>query len=185
MEQVMDQVTKTMTIGEVVEKYPAAADVLQQYGLQCIGCHVNPYESIESGARGHGMDEAQINQMVKHLNGKLREEPSAHERVIVTKKATEKFRQLLETENINEHYIRVGVRAGGCSGYKYLLDFTKESQKEDIILEQDGVKFAIDQTSMPLLKGTTLDYVDGLNESGFKFNNPNAKSSCGCGSSFS
>ena len=81
--------------------------------------------------------------------------------------------------------LRLGVRTSGCSGMAYTLEFSDEIQPEDLTFESHGVKVLIDPKSLPYLDGTELDYTkEGLNE-GFKFNNPNAVASCGCGTSFS
>lgn len=80
--------------------------------------------------------------------------------------------------------LRLGVKTTGCSGMAYVLEFVDELNEEDLVFEHDGVKVIIDQKSLVYLDGTELDYVkEGLNE-GFEFNNPNAKSECGCGESF-
>ncbi|CAK4066618.1 MULTISPECIES: iron-sulfur cluster assembly protein IscA [Vibrio] len=80
--------------------------------------------------------------------------------------------------------LRLGVKTTGCSGMAYVLEFVDELNEEDSVFEHDGVKVIIDQKSLVYLDGTELDYVkEGLNE-GFEFNNPNAKSECGCGESF-
>jgi len=83
--------------------------------------------------------------------------------------------------------IRVAVVGGGCSGYSYILDFAKqeEADEDDIYISFDGLKVWIDQHSANLLIGTTIDYIVTLQSKGFVFNNPNAKTTCGCGSSFS
>ena len=81
--------------------------------------------------------------------------------------------------------LRIGVKESGCSGYSYDLGFAETIENNDSVIEQDGVKVIIDNTSMPILDGIELDFVkQGLNQS-FKFNNPNVVSSCGCGESFS
>jgi iron-sulfur cluster assembly protein len=81
--------------------------------------------------------------------------------------------------------LRIGVTESGCSGYSYALDFAEAVSANDTVIEQDGVKVVVDNDSMPMLDDMELDFVrDGLNQS-FKFNNPNAISSCGCGESFS
>lgn len=80
--------------------------------------------------------------------------------------------------------LRLGVKTTGCSGMAYVLEFVDELNEEDSVFEHEGVKVIIDQKSLAYLDGTELDYVkEGLNE-GFEFNNPNAKSECGCGESF-
>jgi len=81
--------------------------------------------------------------------------------------------------------LRLGVKTSGCSGMAYTLEFVDEAAPEDIVFDSNGVKVLVDPTSLVYLDGTELDYAkEGLNE-GFKFNNPNAQASCGCGESFS
>ena len=104
--------------------------------------------------------------------------------ITLTEKAVEAAREALEE---GEDGIRVGVVGGGCSGYSYALDFAKEAEvdDDDIFIQLDGLKVWIDPHSASLLKGTTIDYVVTIMSAGFVFNNPNAKTTCGCGSSFS
>jgi len=82
-------------------------------------------------------------------------------------------------------FVRVGVKSGGCSGLSYDLDFDKNSQEEDKVFEDNGVKIIVDKKSFLYLIGTTLEYSGGLNGTVFVFNNPNANRTCGCGESFS
>jgi len=84
--------------------------------------------------------------------------------------------------------LRVGVRGGGCSGFKYLLEFTDEIDPEEDTSDYyspTGIKIVVDFMSLQYLKGVTIDYISSLAASGFKFSNPNVKKTCGCGSSFS
>ncbi|MDX1644914.1 MAG: iron-sulfur cluster assembly accessory protein [Thermoanaerobaculia bacterium] len=81
--------------------------------------------------------------------------------------------------------LRVAVRGGGCSGMEYALDFELEPREDDHVLEYDGLQVFVDPISARYLAGTEIDYVMGATGAGFKFNNPNATGSCGCGSSFS
>ena len=83
------------------------------------------------------------------------------------------------------HYVRVGVKSGGCSGLSYELTFDKEHKEDDKIFEDNDVKIIVDKKSFLYLVGTTLEYSGGLNGTGFVFNNPNANRTCGCGESFS
>ena len=102
--------------------------------------------------------------------------------ITLTKSAAKKIGGLiLDSDNIA---IRPGVRGGGCSGFSYTLEFSKSANAGDKILESQGVKIHIDKKSYLYLIGVEIDYVDGL-QTGFKFNNPNAKRTCGCGESFS
>lgn len=81
--------------------------------------------------------------------------------------------------------LRIGVAGGGCSGFQYTMALEKDTDEGDTVLEFGDVKVFVDPQSGPLLDGVTVDFLDGLEGSGFKFENPNAKNSCGCGSSFS
>jgi iron-sulfur cluster assembly accessory protein len=80
--------------------------------------------------------------------------------------------------------LRIMVEAGGCAGYKYMMGLVAEAGADDVIVERDGVKVFVDHDSASLLAGTTVDFVIGLEGSGFTFANPQAKSSCSCGKSF-
>ncbi len=105
--------------------------------------------------------------------------------IILTEKAAEEVRSIKSKNNIPEtHFLRLGVKGGGCSGLSYVLAFDDAVKEKDIVLEKHGVKFIVDQKSMFYLSGTTLDFSDGLNGRGFVFNNPQAAKTCGCGSSF-
>jgi iron-sulfur cluster assembly accessory protein len=81
--------------------------------------------------------------------------------------------------------LRVAVSAGGCSGFQYEFDLVEEGEAQDLMLERDGARAVVDQVSMLLLKGSEIDFVDELAGAEFRVRNPNAKSSCGCGVSFS
>jgi len=105
--------------------------------------------------------------------------------IALTAKAVEMVKDAIAREGLEGHGIRVGVQGGGCSGFQYSMDFEKEPRADDLVIEQEGVKLYVDPMSSMYLQGVTIDYVIGLQGAGFKFDNPNAKSTCGCGSSFS
>ena len=104
--------------------------------------------------------------------------------ITVTEKAVAQVRKLMEQEG-GVKALRVGVKGGGCSGLSYFLDFEDEPRPDDNVLEFDGLRVFLDPKSALYLKGTKLEFSDGLNGKGFEFVNPNAQRSCGCGSSFS
>jgi iron-sulfur cluster assembly protein len=94
--------------------------------------------------------------------------------------------ELIRIENRPDgSFIRVGVEGGGCSGLRYKLEFDSELRSDDKIFEDKGVRIVCDRKSFLYLVGTELDFSDGLNGDGFKFKNPNASRTCGCGDSFS
>ncbi len=105
--------------------------------------------------------------------------------VNVTEKAAEQIKTLMTKEKLEGHGLRVAAIGGGCSGLSYKLNFEKDAAEGDKVYEEHGVRLFVDKKSLIVLNGTILDYTDGLNGAGFVFSNPNAKSSCGCGSSFS
>jgi iron-sulfur cluster assembly accessory protein len=105
--------------------------------------------------------------------------------VSLTAKAIEMVKDAMEREGLAGYGIRIGVMGGGCAGFQYSMDFEKEPKDGDLSIAQDGVTLLVDPMSSMYLQGVTVDYVVGLQGAGFKFINPNAKSTCGCGSSFS
>jgi len=117
--------------------------------------------------------------------GPLRETAYEELPVLLTPKAAEMVKLTREQEGIDpEHGLRVAVRGGGCSGFEYALDYEKEARPNDVIYDQHGLTVYVDGVSARYLQGTTIDYVFGMTGAGFKFGNPNASGTCGCGSSF-
>ncbi len=103
--------------------------------------------------------------------------------ITMTPGAIAKVKSILAERN-EEMGLRIAVVGGGCSGFQYQMSLDKEPRVDDEILDMEGLKVYVDNRSLLYLNGTKVDYVDGLNGSGFKFDNPNAKASCGCGESF-
>ena len=109
----------------------------------------------------------------------------ATEVLAITPKAAGEIKRIRAENRVPEtHGLRLGVKGGGCSGMSYVLGFDEKPKEGDETLELQGVTVFIDKKSLMYLSGTQLDFTDGLNGSGFVFNNPNAKKTCGCGSSF-
>jgi iron-sulfur cluster assembly accessory protein len=104
--------------------------------------------------------------------------------VTLTPKAVEMVKDAMARENMTGYGIRVGVVGGGCSGFQYSMDFENAERDGDTIVEQDGIKVYVDPMSSMYLQGVSVDYIVGLQGAGFKFNNPSAKNTCGCGQSF-
>ncbi len=103
----------------------------------------------------------------------------------LTPTAVSKVREVLTMQNPQPAGLRIGVVGGGCSGFQYQMVFETQATPMDKVMEFDGLKVFVDQTSLMYLDGTRVDYIESLEGSGFKFENPNVKSTCGCGSSFS
>ena len=102
----------------------------------------------------------------------------------LTSSSEEYLRNIIKTKGLtDEKVLRLWVSKGGCAGMEYQMKLT-EPEPDDTIIESNGVKVSVDSDSIPYLEGSTLDYSDDLNDSGFKLLNPNASRSCGCGTSF-
>ena len=185
-EQEINQViTKEMTIGDVVAKYPAVIEPLQEAGVHCVGCHVSYSESLEDGFKGHGMTDEEVDAVITKLNHAVEEYKGEEgKEFIITKKAAEKLIEVLKENNKGGSGLRVEIVPGGCSGFQYGLELDDNTTDLDLVIEDKGVKIIISKENLQFLKGAKLDYVDSLQGGGFKISNPNAHSSCGCGQSF-
>src|SRR5467141_4904912 len=121
-------------------------------------------------------------QTTNHTEAKS-EPPAA---VKLTDRAAAMVKETIERESLQGSGLRVAVVGGGCSGFQYSLDLEKEQRSGDLIFEVNGVRCFVDPMSSMYLMGVEIDYVEGqFGQSGFSFKNPNAKHTCGCGSSFS
>ena len=104
--------------------------------------------------------------------------------ILLTPTATQAVRELLDKRNLEGYALRVFVSGGGCSGFQYGMALEGNIRPTDLTWDYEGVKVVVDEVSINYLRGCTVDYVDDLMGSGFKIENPNAVSTCGCGSSF-
>jgi iron-sulfur cluster assembly protein len=104
--------------------------------------------------------------------------------ITVTESAAEKIKELLVQEGTPNTFLRVGVKAGGCSGFSYGMGFDEEKKDDDTVLQINGVTVAVDQESAKYLYGVVIDFKQSGMSGGFTIDNPNAVASCGCGSSF-
>lgn len=181
-------ITKDMTIEEIFEAYPERgeeiAHTLTRFGLHCLGCSAAAWETLEAGIFGHGMDEDILEEMLEELNNVVAK-PFDTTTITLTRAAADKFRALGKAEGKEGFALRFGDQAAGCSGFEYLLDFSQAAGPNDVIFESEGIEIHVDKEILPRLLGAQIDYLDGLNTSGFKVSNPNSRTSCSCGSSHS
>ena len=184
-----------MTIAEILQisptKAPIMAEIMTSAGLHCVGCGASTFETLEQGLLGHGYSEEQLQEILIALNDALDAPTMEHSHdeeeitpVSFTENGITKVKDIMKQEGKEGWGLRVGVAPGGCSGYSYELAFEEKEREDDKVLDQDGVKLFVDKESYNMLNGVKVDFVNTLNESGFKFSNPNAKSGCGCGKSF-
>lgn len=188
------KITKDTTIGDVVKNFPQVIPTLMSYGVHCVGCHVSEFETIEQGLMGHGYDKEFVDKAIEELNNVSKQAPeksvktcgSASEKTVtITDAAAEKVKELMKKEGQEKAALRIEVIPGGCSGMSYDFSFDDKQRADDIVVEKNGLKVFVDEASMEYIGGSVVNYVETLHEAGFKIENPNAKSSCGCGSSFS
>jgi iron-sulfur cluster assembly accessory protein len=179
-------VVKEMTIEGIFARFPHKSQKLAQEmtsrGLHCVGCGAATWETLEAGMLSHGFAAEDIDEMVERLNAILAEK-SDLSAICLTKRAADKFRQILKEEEKEGWGLRFGDKAAGCSGFEYVLDYSPKAQSDDQIFLSEGIEIHVHQKDVSRLLGSEIDFVDGLNGSGFKISNPNVKGSCGCGKS--
>ena len=110
--------------------------------------------------------------------------PNPERRLTVSESAAKRIAHLIAQDGDSGLMLRLSVSGGGCSGFQYGFSFDKTQQQDDHLFERDGVKVVVDDTSLDLLAGAEIDFVEDLVGAAFQVRNPNATSSCGCGSSF-
>lgn len=105
--------------------------------------------------------------------------------IVVSESAAKRIAALKIQEDAAEAFLRIAVSGGGCSGFQYGISFDDRKNDDDFVFERDGIAVIVDDTSLDLLNGAELDFVEDLMGASFQIRNPNAASSCGCGNSFS
>ena len=190
------KITKDMLIAEILAENPAKAQLLSEmmidFGIHCVGCGAAAFETLEQGVLGHGFSEEDLKNLVKQINEVLEKnsksegEPKNIKNFSLkfTKTAIEKIKQILKQEKKEGGILRISVLSGGCSGLVYNLEIINKPIKSDLNFKKSDINIAVAKDGIEMLDGIEIDFVDNLNESGFKFNNPNAEKSCGCGKSF-
>lgn len=186
----MEQLIKSeTTIGEIMLRYPQLADLMTKNGIPMSGCGT-PYQEQLKTVAASAMHDDQFGKMLSELNAeaakieatKPKERPATIE---VTDAAVEKVKEIVKRQGLAGNFsLRVEVKPGGCAGYSYEFALDDEKKSGDITIEKNGLKVVVDPASAEALKGAVIDYVETLNRSGFKVDNPNAHAVCSCGSSF-
>lgn len=190
-------ISKDTIISEILEMNPSKSrlltEMLLDFGIHCVGCGASTVETLGQGVLGHGYAEDQLNKLIIDLNKVIESEDTSTPgkevatqdfKLMLTDQALKKVKEAIKQRGTENATLRVSVVAGGCSGHLYDLQFTDKPSTSDLNFKQDDVNIAVDKESMESLNGMEIDYLDTLNESGFKFNNPNAEHGCGCGKSF-
>jgi iron-sulfur cluster assembly accessory protein len=181
-----ERVSRDMTIEDIFSLFPHKSQRLAQEitntGLHCVGCQAATWETLEAGMLGHGFPEAAIDKLVERLNSILDEKVDLST-ISISQRAADKFRTILKDEGKEGWGLRFGDKAAGCSGFEYVLDYSEKAKDDDQIFTSSDLQIHVNKKMVERLMGSEIDYVDGLNGSGFKISNPNAKGTCGCGKS--
>lgn len=180
--QVQQKITGEMTIGEVVRLYPQCIEIMLSYGLHCVGCGANTSETLYEGSAGHGMPDDVFQEMLLSLNTAVVD--TEGKTLTITEKAVSKIKELLSKNHKENYGLRIQVVKGGCAGKEYKFSFEASAQEGDEVILSGEVKVFVDAESGQYLQGSLVDYLESLEESGFRVSNPNASHSCGCGKSF-
>jgi iron-sulfur cluster assembly protein len=106
------------------------------------------------------------------------------QQITITERAAAKVRAFMQEEGAGIDVLRIAVQGGGCSGFQYALGFDEAPAEGDFVVDMHGVRIVVDPFSLPYLSGAGVDYIDGLQGTGFQIDNPNVVAGCGCGSSF-
>jgi iron-sulfur cluster assembly protein len=180
------KITADMTIEDIFSSFPDKSQKLAQEltnaGLNCVGCQASTWETLEAGVLSHGYGETDLAKLLDRLNGILSHEIDLNT-ISITPRAAEKLRQILADEGKEGWGLRFGDKAAGCSGFEYILDYSEKAKTDDTTFNSQGVEIHVQNQMVKRLLGSEIDFIDGLNGSGFKISNPNVKGSCGCGKS--
>ncbi len=191
-------ITRDTIISNILEINPSKSalltEMLLDFGIHCIGCGASSIETLGQGVLGHGYTEEQLDKLIADLNKVIiSEKVDTNLKIIntqdfkltLTSTAVTKVKEAMKSQGKKgTATLRVSVLSGGCSGFMYDLQFIDEPVKGDINFKQDGINIGVDKGSLDQLNNIEIDFIDTLNESGFKFNNPNQSAGCGCGKSF-
>lgn len=183
----MSLVTEETVLGQLMMKYPEAVEVLSRYGIPATGCSIPVSETVGWAVKKYvAADNAE--RMLEELNSAADTAAESRkdlpDKIEVTEASVEKIKEIISKEKKEGFNLRIEVKPGGCAGMSYEFSLDDEIKSSDEVIEKGGLKVVIDSASMENLKGATVDYVETLQKSGFKVDNPNAHAVCSCGQSF-
>lgn len=186
-----------MLIGDVLNRLPESAQIMQDFGLHCTSCSVNVFEPLKMGAMSHGIDEEVVDEMIERIN----ELAAARKRapddgIYVTEFAATKIKEFAKAEDKEGYGLRITAKDNGGAEPAYAMDFAEKGAAEDKTFEFHGVEIFLDAESMANLGGAEVDFIESQYGSGFKISNPNfmgtkktgccggnGGAGCGCGRS--
>ncbi len=174
-----------MLIGDVINRFPESAQIMQDFGLHCTSCSVNVFEPLKLGAMSHGIEEAVVDEMIDRINDlALARKRAPDDGIYVTEFAATKIKEFAKAEDKEGYGLRITAKDNGGSEPAYAMDFAKAGDDGDKTFEFHGVEIYLDPESLANLGGAEVDFIESAYGSGFKINNPQfmgAKKSCACG----
>lgn len=182
-------VTARMKLGEILLAYPRAAGVVTKYGLHCSGCHANMLDTLEVGARGHGLGEAEIAAMVWEINQIIRGEGGKAplstnkasgfcailgnpDSINLTDEAAAQLKALKERRKRARYGVRIGIHKEPMN-YVFYMDLERKPKRTDVVFKERGLKFFVDGSIVKLVKGLHISFESGFEGEGFRLQNPN------------
>lgn len=186
-------VTGSMRLGDIIAAYPEAAAVVSKYGLHCAGCHANVLDTLEVGARSHGLGEVEIKAMVWEINQVAQGKPVSAapaaaapakvsefcaiignpDSINLDDAAADQLRALRKRRQRPRHAIRIGIHKEGPAGYVYYMEFERKPKKGDVVFKEKGLKFLVDSSIARYIRGLRITYENGFEGEGFRLTNPN------------
>lgn len=170
-------ITKETKIRDFLMKTPGLSRVLVENGISPDLINKNILSSLEEAAKSLGL-ENRLDKIVAELNQKLEEKSKPKQRsdkiLTITPKAAEKIKSTMESKGIGNYAMKFGIVSAGCATYVYDIDFEKKPTKDEIVIEENGIRVFIAKKSLPLIEGCRIDYIESAG--GFKIENPNTKS---------
>ncbi|MBI3236779.1 MAG: iron-sulfur cluster assembly accessory protein, partial [Chlamydiales bacterium] len=165
-----EKITREMTIEDIFSSFPQKSQKLAQemtnQGLHCVGCGAATWETLEAGMLSHGFSDEEIDDLIGRLNAILAEEVDLNT-IGLTPRAAKKFIEILKEEGKAGFGLRFADKAGGCSGFEYILDYSEKAKEDDQVFPSHGIDIHVSKSCVSRLMGCEIDYVDGLNGSGF------------------
>lgn len=187
----LTKVNAKTPLGDIL-RYPPLVDILQETGLQLVGCSLPLDMSLKRFFRAQGLPSSQLDTSLSQLNVAIEELHTQLDSdevigdITITDMAAEKITQFLEQKSQLDAGLRITVVPGGCSGYQYYLKVDKARENYDVVFSKNGAHVIVAKADISLVNNSILDFKDSLTVGGggFMLDNPNAKSTCACGQSF-
>lgn len=169
-------------IGEILNRFPDSAQIMEDYGLHCTGCSVNAYEPLRLGALSHGLEEDAVDQLIDQINDlALARQKAPSDGIYLTGRAAERVKEFAAKEDKAGFGLRITAKNNDGMEPAYEMDFVEKADKEDKTFEFHGVEIHLDPESMENMKGSDVDFLETQFGSGFKITNPGFTAGCGDG----